>query len=62
MLAPGFWLQQLGKIEIAILRHRLQSELDKSGVHCARLYKFRDLVKYTSSTANFLPPEVAIVA
>jgi hypothetical protein len=55
-------LQQLGNPAIAALRHRLQSELDKSGVHWARLYIFWNALKDVLFTANFLAPGGALAA
>ena len=40
---------------MALLKHVLQSNADKSAVHCARQYNVSKLVKFFSSVANFLP-------
>lgn len=39
---------------MALLKHVLQSKALNSGVHCARVYNFCDLVNSTSSVANLL--------
>lgn len=40
---------------MALFKHMLQSKADKSGLHCARAYRFIELVKFASLVANILP-------
>jgi hypothetical protein len=52
----------MGNLALAALRQLLQSKLDKSGVHWARLYIFWNASKYVLLTAIFLAPGGALAA
>jgi len=40
---------------MAPVKHMLQSKAVKSGLHCARVYRLIELLKFSSLVANILP-------